>query len=64
MPTMSSGGITAFAPLDFKISDSTPGAILHPQPPPWDSDVRRGVPAVAFEGLGDTAAFMTNQKEG
>jgi hypothetical protein len=28
-------------------SDNTPGAILQPQPPPWDNDVKRGTAAVA-----------------
>ena len=28
--------------LDVPSSDRTPGAILQPQPPPWDSEVRRG----------------------
>jgi hypothetical protein len=30
------------AVMPFKISLSTPGAILHPQPPPWDSEVSLG----------------------
>ena len=28
--------------VPLRISDSTPGAILQPQPPPWESEVRRG----------------------
>src|SRR6059058_2082842 len=38
MPTMSSFGTGK--PLDFfRISDSTPGAILQPQPPPCEKEV-------------------------
>src|SRR5204863_7180612 len=40
MPTISSGGIKPPA-LFFRISDSTPGAILQPQPPPCEKLVRR-----------------------
>src|SRR5215207_7346107 len=52
MPTSSSLG-TGIAAVPLRISDSTPGAILQPQPPPCDSEVRRGSAAV----LG-RAAFM------
>src|SRR3954468_17097167 len=45
MPTSSSGGIGRLV-VPFRISDSTPGAILQPQPPPCDSDVRRGSAAM------------------
>src|SRR4029453_13784170 len=41
----------------FRISDSTPGAILQPQPPPCESEVRRGSAAVAVERF--NGAFMT-----
>src|SRR4051812_43982694 len=38
MPTISSFGTGK--PVEFfSISDSTPGAILQPQPPPWENDV-------------------------
>src|SRR6185312_11846443 len=40
MPTISCGGITPGA-LVRRISDSTPGAILQPQPPPCEKLVRR-----------------------
>jgi hypothetical protein len=40
MPTSSSFGTGK--PLEFfSIWDSTPGAILQPQPPPWENEVRR-----------------------
>ena len=53
MPTSSSGGIGRLLEF-FKISLSTPGAILQPQPPPWDRLVRRGATSVvSFSG-----AFM------
>ena len=48
MPTSSSGG-TGMRAVPRRISDSTPGAILQPQPPPCDSEVRRGSAA----GVGD-----------
>src|SRR5689334_16691002 len=38
MPTSSSGG-TGMREVPLRISESTPGAILQPQPPPWDSEV-------------------------
>ena len=41
MPTNISGGMT-MAVVPCKISRSTPGAILQPQPPPWDKEVKRG----------------------
>ena len=41
MPTSNSGG-TGMAAVPLRISLSTPGAILQPQPPPWESDVNRG----------------------
>jgi hypothetical protein len=28
--------------VPLRISDNRPGAILQPQPPPWDSEVKRG----------------------
>src|SRR5258706_6129864 len=48
MPTSNSFGNTP--PALRKISDSTPGAILQPQPPPCENEVRR-----SFKSLG---AFM------
>jgi hypothetical protein len=36
----------------FRISDSTPGAILQPQPPPWERLVRRGSGAAPPGELG------------
>src|SRR5580765_1324348 len=58
MPTISSGGIMP-PPLERRISESTPGAILQPQPPPCEKLVRRsgsassGTPAevLAFMGM-------------
>ena len=41
MPTRSASG-TGIAAAPRRIDDSTPGAILQPQPPPCDSEVRRG----------------------
>src|SRR4051812_2668107 len=41
MPTSNCGGIGILA-VCFRISLSTPGAILQPQPPPCDREVRRG----------------------
>ncbi len=41
MPTSNSGGTGMPLPL-LRISDNTPGAILQPQPPPCESEVRRG----------------------
>ena len=41
MPTKISGGM-AMAVVPCNISRSTPGAILQPQPPPWDKEVKRG----------------------
>ena len=41
MPTISSGGM-GMPLVPFKISVSTPGAILQPQPPPWERELRRG----------------------
>ena len=59
MPTINSGGMTAPAPLCCRICDSTPGAILQPQPPPCDSEVRRG-----WEGAAVGAeAFMANREK-
>ena len=41
MPTSSCGGrLKLFMPA--KMSRSTPGAILQPQPPPWAKEVSRG----------------------
>src|SRR5204863_1333519 len=40
MPTISSGG-TMPPPLERRISERTPGAILQPQPPPCEKLVRR-----------------------
>ena len=40
----------------FKISLSTPGAILQPQPPPCDRLVRRGMAVVCVELMG--GAFL------
>ena len=48
MPTSSCGGTNPAAPLERRMSDSTPGAILQPQPPPWDKEVRRGEGVVAM----------------
>src|ERR1700704_5155068 len=41
MPTSSSGG-TGMRAVVRRISESSPGAILQPQPPPGDRDVSRG----------------------
>src|SRR6478609_9785233 len=54
MPTISSGG-SGMRAVPLRISDSTPGAILQPQPPPCESEVRRGSPA-GTEGV--TGVFM------
>ena len=56
MPTSSSGGSGSRA-VPLRISDSTPGAILQPQPPPWDSEVRRGSGLVVA-----TASVMTARR--
>ena len=40
MPTINCGGRKPGA-LDFRMLDSTPGAILQPQPPPCEKVVRR-----------------------
>ncbi len=50
MPTSNSLG-TGIAAVPSRIFDSTPGAILQPQPPPCESEVRRG-------SAGFSAAFM------
>ena len=43
MPTSSASGTGIAAwPEPRRISDRTPGAILQPQPPPWESEVSRG----------------------
>ncbi len=51
MPTNNSAGIgMALAPL--RMLESTPGAILQPQPPPCDKLVRRGwVPLFEMDAL-------------
>ena len=41
LPTSRSFGSAPFSPLEARISDSTAGAILQPQPPPWLNSVRR-----------------------
>ena len=41
MPTSNSGG-KGMEAVFLRISDSTPGAILQPQPPPCERDVSRG----------------------
>src|SRR5450830_535594 len=51
MPTISSFGI-GMAVMPLRISDRTPGAILQPQPPPWDRLVRRGCLGRVLAGLG------------
>ncbi|KAG1483569.1 hypothetical protein G6F54_013529 [Rhizopus delemar] len=51
-PSSSAGAGSAGIPRSS--SESTPGAILQPQPPPWASEVRRGG-ASAGEGAGDCA---------
>src|ERR1700712_5468974 len=47
MPTSNSGGIGMRLVL-FRSSLSTPGAILQPQPPPCEREVRRGTGAAVF----------------
>ena len=52
MPTISCGGMKPGA-LACRISDSTPGAILQPQPPPCEKLVRRsGAGGAAVMGGG------------
>src|ERR1700761_1126019 len=63
MPTSSSGGIRP-APLLCRISDSTPGAILQPQPPPCEKLVRRsGASGFNREGL-DSAVMAAGGGNG
>ncbi len=57
MPTISCGGRKPGA-LDFRMLESTPGAILQPQPPPCEKVVRRmfGVSGAAMDRrVGDNA---------
>src|SRR4029079_2700644 len=60
MPTISSGGIMP-PPLERRISESTPGAILQPQPPPCEKLVRRG--AGASSGTPEAEGFMRIRSE-
>src|SRR6478672_1955887 len=60
MPTISSGGMMP-PPLERRISESTPGAILQPQPPPCEKLVRRG--AGASSGTPEVESFMRIRSE-
>ena len=41
------------AAVPLRISLKTPGAILQPQPPPWESEVRRGSVVVSVVVMGE-----------
>ncbi len=59
MPTMSAGGTGK--PVDFlRISDKTPGAILQPQPPPWEKEVKRIGSSVFVVIAFSIVAFIKN----
>lgn len=60
MPTSSSGG-TGKAAVPLSISANTPGAILQPQPPPCEREVRRGSVAGCLGGRVEVMTVATKE---
>src|SRR3954468_1128088 len=54
----------AVAGMPFRIDCSTAGASLQPQPPPWASEVRRGVASGAIAVIGSLIGRLGPPAEG
>src|SRR5471032_2232403 len=54
----------AVAGIPLRIDCSTAGASLQPQPPPWASEVRRGVASATIAVIGSVLARLPAEPEG